>query len=141
VQVILVDGKSHEVDSSRDDFEIAASLAFQDGFHRAEPILLEPIMRVEVHVPQAYVGNIINDFAGRRGRVEQLDTLDGRLHQVSAMVPLSEMLGYATLLRSLTSGRGIFTMQLDHYAPMPQQLTEMILLTLPASNPSRAKRR
>jgi elongation factor G len=128
IKVTLIDGKFHEVDSSKADFEIAGSLAFRAACRQAEPILLEPVMQVETTVPdEAYVGNVVNDFSRRRGQVGAIGVIGGQLHKIQARVPLSEMLGYATVLRSLTNGRGTFSMQLDHYAPVPPQVTNRIL--------------
>jgi elongation factor G len=127
IKVTLIDGKYHEVDSSRDDFEIAGSLAFQEACRQAKPILLEPVMQVETTVPEAYVGNIVNDFARRRGQVGNLTVLVDQVHKIQALVPLSEMIGYATGLRSLTNGRGTFTMELDHYDQVPPQVADKVL--------------
>lgn len=127
VKVTLLDGKFHEVDSSQADFEAAGSLAFKAACRQADPILLEPVMRVEVTVPKDYLGNIVNDISRRRGNIEGLEVSRDLIHRVRAGVPLNEMLGYATDLRSMTSGRGTFTMELDHYAPAPPQITDKIL--------------
>lgn len=127
VKVTLLDGKFHEVDSSQADFEAAGSLAFKAACRQADPILLEPVMRLEVTVPKDYLGNIVNDISRRRGNVERLEVSGDLIHRVRASVPLNEMLGYATDLRSMTSGRGTFTMELDHYAPAPPQITDKIL--------------
>jgi elongation factor G len=127
IKVTLLDGKFHEVDSSQADFEAAGSLAFKAACRQADPILLEPVMRLEVTVPKDYLGNIVNDISRRRGNVEGLEVSGDLIHRVRAGVPLNEMLGYATDLRSMTSGRGTFTMELDHYAPAPPQVTDKIL--------------
>ena len=127
VKVALVDGKFHDVDSSSTDFEVAGSFAFKAACEKAGPILLEPIMAVEASTPKEYLGNLVHDFGRRRGEVTQLDTTGEQIHKVDALVPLREMIGYATDLRSMTTGRGIFTMQLDHYAPTPEAVTRRIL--------------
>jgi elongation factor G len=127
VKVTLLDGKFHEIDSGQADFEIAGSLACKAACDQAEPILLEPVMQVEATLPESYVGNLVNDFARRRGKVEGIEVVVDQLHKIRAMVPLSEMIGYATALRSMTNGRGVFTMQLDHYAPVPHEITQRIL--------------
>ena len=127
IKVTLIDGKFHEVDSSRADFEIAGSLAFKEGCEKADPILLEPVMQVDTILPEMYVGNLVNDFSRRRGKVENLTVLVEQTHKIQAMVPLSQMIGYATALRSMTNGRGTFSMQLDHYALVPEEITNKIL--------------
>jgi len=127
VKVALVDGKFHDVDSSSTDFEVAASFAFKAACEKAGPILLEPIMQVEASAPKEYLGNLVHDFGRRRGDVARLDTGGEQIHKVHALVPLREMIGYATDLRSMTTGRGIFTMQLDHHAPTPEDVTRRIL--------------
>jgi elongation factor G len=127
VKVALVHGKFHDVDSSSTDFEVAASFAFKAACEKAGPILLEPIMQVEASAPKEYLGNLVHDFGRRRGDVARLDTSGEQIHKVDALVPLREMIGYATDLRSMTTGRGIFTMQLDHHAPTPEDVTRRIL--------------
>ena len=126
IQVTLVDGSFHEIDSSEMAFKIAGSMAFKDGARRGDPVLLEPIMAVEVVVPEEYVGEVVKDLKTRRGKVEGITTRAGA-QVVSAKVPLSEMFGYATSLRSLTQGRAVYTMQYDHYEKMPEQISETIL--------------
>jgi elongation factor G len=127
VKVALVDGSYHEVDSSEMAFKIAGSMAFKDGAQKAGPILLEPMMQVEAIVPDEYVGDTVGDFSSRRGLVEGMESRSGGVHSVRALVPLSEMFGYATDIRSMTSGRGSFTMQFDKYMPVSQSIAEKVL--------------
>ena len=127
VKVALVDGSYHEVDSSEMAFKIAGSMAFKDGVQKAGPILLEPMMQVEAIVPDEYVGDTVGDFSSRRGLVEGMESRSGGVHSVRALVPLSEMFGYATDVRSMTSGRGSFTMQFDKYMPVSQSIAEKVL--------------
>ena len=127
VKVALVDGSYHEVDSSEMAFKIAGSMAFKDGAQKAGPILLEPMMKVEAIVPEEYVGDTVGDFSSRRGLVEGMDSRSGGVQSVRALVPLSEMFGYATDIRSMTSGRGSFTMQFEKYMPVSQSIAEKVL--------------
>ena len=113
VGVELYDGSYHEVDSSEMAFKIAGSMAFREAAKKASPVLLEPIFKVEVIVPEEYMGDVIGDISGRRGRIEGSDMDNGAV-TVRAMVPLSEMFGYATDLRSRTQGRGNYSMQCSH---------------------------
>jgi len=122
-KVILLDGQFHEVDSSELAFKICGSMAFKEACRRANPILLEPIMGVEVVVPEEYMGDVIGDLNGRRGKVESM-TSRGSAQVVKAFVPLASMFGYATDLRSRTQGRATFTMQFGHYEPVPQSVSE-----------------
>ncbi len=126
VKVRLVDGSYHEVDSSDLAFAIAGSLAFKDACKKANPVLLEPIMKVEVVVPEEYLGDVLGDISSRRGKVESMD-LKGNARVIIAYVPLAEMFGYATNLRSLTQGRGTFIMQFSHYEKVPTHLAEQII--------------
>lgn len=123
----LVDGSYHEVDSSEIAFKIAGSMAFKEGMAKADPILLEPIMEVEAVIPEEYVGDIVGDFASRRGQVEGIDHRSNGVTSVRALVPLAEMFGYATMLRSMTSGRGTFTMQFNSYQPSSQKVANSML--------------
>ncbi len=124
--VALYDGSFHDVDSSEMAFKIAGSMAFQEAARRAKPIILEPIMKLEVMIPQEFFGDIIGDLNSRRGRVEETkDRL--QLKIIDAKIPLSEMFGYATILRSMTEGRGTFTMEFDHYEEVPQNITQEII--------------
>jgi elongation factor G len=125
VQVELVDGSYHEVDSSEMAFQIAGSMAAKEALKRANPILLEPIMDVEVVVPEEFMGDVMGDLSSRRGQIQGMDTRGGG-QVIRAMVPLSEMFGYATTVRSKTQGRATFTMQFDHYAEVPQSIAAEI---------------
>ena len=127
VKVALVDGSYHEVDSSEMAFKIAGSMAFKDGAQKAGPILLEPVMQVETVVPDDYVGDVVGDFSSRRGQVEGMESRSGGVQAVRSLVPLSEMFGYATDLRSMTSGRGSFSMQFEKYMPVSQSIAEKVL--------------
>ena len=126
VTVTLYDGSSHDVDSSEIAFKIAASMAFRNAARLATPVLLEPIMKVEVVVPEAYMGDIIGDIMGRRGKVKSMES-HGGTQIVNARVPLSEMFGYATELRSRTQGRATYTMHFDRYDQVPQAVSEEIV--------------
>jgi elongation factor G len=126
VRVTLFDGSYHEVDSSDMAFKIAAAKAFKKGFMEAKPVLLEPIMSVEVTAPSEYTGDIISDLNGRRGRVTQIDTL-GKLQVVKALVPLAEMLRYSSVLKSITQGRGSYSMKFSHYEEVPAKIQEEII--------------
>ncbi len=121
----LVDGSYHEVDSSEIAFKIAGSMAFKEGMHKAAPVILEPIMSVEVLMPEEYLGDVMGNLNARRGRIEGTEIRAGS-QAIRAMVPLSEMFGYATDLRSRTQGRGMFTMQFSHYSEVPKSLAEKI---------------
>jgi elongation factor G len=122
----LYDGSFHAVDSNEMAFKIAASMALKDGVHNAKPALLEPIMAVEIRIPEAYMGEVNRDLIGRRGRVLGMDT-DGGMQVISAHVPLAEMANYAIELRSLAQGRGSFTMTLDHYDDVPGHIAEKVI--------------
>ena len=128
IRVALVGGKFHEMDSAKRDFEIAASIAFKEACRHAAPILLEPIMQVATRVGADYVGAIVNDFVSRRGQVAGVESESGDVYLVQATVPLSEMFGYVTGLRSLTSGRGSFTMQFERYAPIAPTVAKQIII-------------
>ena len=125
VGVELYDGSYHEVDSSEMAFKIAASMAFREAAKKAKPVLLEPIFKVEVTVPEEYMGDVIGDISSRRGRIEGSDMNNGAV-AVRGFVPLSEMFGYATDLRSRTQGRGVYVMQFDHFEKLPDSLLESI---------------
>ncbi len=125
VGVELYDGSYHEVDSSEMAFKIAASMAFREACKKAKPVLLEPIFKVEVTVPEEYMGDVIGDISSRRGRIEGSDMNSGAV-AVRGFVPLSEMFGYATDLRSKTQGRGVYVMQMDHFEKLPDSLIEKI---------------
>ena len=126
VTVALLDGSTHDVDSSEIAFKIAASMAFREAARRAAPVLLEPIMKVEVVVPEVYMGDIIADINGRRGKVKSMEA-HGGTQIVNARVPLAEMFGYATDLRSRTQGRATYTMHFERYAQVPQAVSEQIV--------------
>ena len=126
VGVELYDGSYHEVDSSEMAFKIAASMAFREAVQKAGSVLLEPIFKVEVTVPDNYMGDVIGDLSGRRGRIEGSDMDKGAV-EIRAMVPLSEMFGYATDLRSRTQGRGTYVMQFDHFDKLPESLMEKVV--------------
>ncbi|MDJ0731032.1 MAG: elongation factor G [Crocosphaera sp.] len=127
VKVTLVDGSFHDVDSSEMAFKIAGSMAIRNAVKKASPVLLEPMMQVEVEVPEDFLGDVIGDLNARRGNIEGMNTEDG-LAKISANVPLAEMFGYATDIRSKTQGRGIFSMEFSHYAEVPQNVAEAIVL-------------
>jgi elongation factor G len=126
VAVTLYDGSFHEVDSSEIAFKIAGSLAFKDAAQKAHPVLLEPVMRVEVVVPEEYMGDVIADLNSRRGRVQAMETR-GSTKIIRARVPLAEMFGYATDLRSRTQGRATYSMHFERYEPAPQQVSEAVV--------------
>ena len=118
VRATLTDGSYHDVDSSEMAFKIAGSMAFKEAARKAKPVLLEPIMAVEVVTPEDYMGDVIGDLSSRRGKVEGMEQR-GNSQVIRAQVPLSEMFGYATDLRSRTQGRATYTMQFDSYQQMP----------------------
>ncbi|MBM7622352.1 elongation factor G [Bacillus tianshenii] len=126
VKAALVDGSYHDVDSSEMAFKVAASLALKNAVSKCSPVILEPVMRVEVVTPEEYMGDIMGGITSRRGRVEGMEAR-GNAQVVRAMVPLSEMFGYATSLRSNTQGRGVFTMHFDHYEEVPKSISEEII--------------
>jgi elongation factor G len=127
LKVALVDGSYHDVDSSEMAFKIAGSMAFKEGSQKAGPILLEPMMLVEAVVPEEFVGDTVGDFSSRRGMIEGMESRTGGVQAIKSLVPLSEMFGYATDLRSMTSGRGTFTMEFSRYMPVSQAIAEKIL--------------
>ena len=126
VKVTLYDGSYHEVDSSEMAFKIAGSMAIKDALKKATPTLLEPMMKVEVTTPEEYMGDVIGDLNSRRGRIEGMELDNGAQH-VKAFVPLSEMFGYATSLRSNTQGRANYSMQFDHYDPVPNSILDKVI--------------
>ncbi|MBP7964585.1 MAG: elongation factor G [Caldilineaceae bacterium] len=132
VKVRLVDGSYHDVDSSEMAFKIAGSMAFKEGCQKAGPILLEPTMKLEVIVPEEYVGDVVGDISSRRGTILGMEPRMGGITAVNGYVPLSEMFGYATSVRSMTSGRGTFTMEFDRYAPVSQSVAEKVLKQMAA---------
>ena len=126
VKVTLYDGSYHEVDSSEMAFKIAGSMAFKEAMKKADPVLMEPIMQVDVMVPEEYMGDVIGDLNSRRGQIQGMEPRGG-VQAISAGVPLSEMFGYATALRSRTQGRGQYTMQPSHYTEVPKSIQEKII--------------
>ena len=126
VQVTLYDGSFHDVDSSEAAFKIAGSMAFQEAAKRAKPVILEPIMKVQVIVPDNFMGEVTGNVNSKRGRIESMDDRPG-LKVVNAKIPLSELFGYATELRSMSQGRGSFTMEFDHYEPAPNNVAQQII--------------
>jgi elongation factor G len=126
LKVTLVDGSYHEVDSNEMAFKIAASIATKEGVMKAQPTLLEPVMKVEVEVPDNFLGNVIGDLNSRRGQIEGQEAA-ANLAKVAAKVPLGEMFGYATNIRSNTQGRGIFSMEFSHYDEVPRNVAEAIV--------------
>lgn len=127
LKISLFDGSFHEVDSNEMAFKMAASMGFKEGVHKGNPILLEPMMKVEVVVPEEYLGDVMGQINSRRGLIQGMEVRPGNAQAVRAMVPLAEMFGYATQLRSATQGRGVFSMEFDHYAPVSQSVAEDIL--------------
>jgi elongation factor G len=126
IEVELYDGSFHEVDSSEIAFKIAGSMAFQDAAKKAGPVLLEPIMAVEVVTPDEYMGEVIGDLTSRRGRVQHMEAR-GNAQVISCKVPLAEMFGYATDLRSLSQGRANYTMQFAAYEQAPKSVSEEVV--------------
>ncbi|MCP4167560.1 MAG: elongation factor G [Chloroflexi bacterium] len=127
IKATLYDGSYHEVDSSEMAFRIAGSFSVREGIPRAKPILLEPMMSVEVVIPEEYLGDVIGDVNSRRGQIEGLEIHSKGMQAVQSIIPLGEMFGYATRLRSLTQGRGTFSMEFEHYAPVPDSLAKSML--------------
>ena len=126
VEVTLYDGSFHEVDSSEAAFKIAGSIAFQEAAKRAKPVILEPIMKVQVIVPDSFMGEVTGNVNSKRGRIESMEDRPG-LKVINAKIPLSELFGYATELRSMSQGRGSFTMEFDHYEPTPNNVAQLII--------------
>ena len=127
MKITLFDGSFHEVDSSEMAFKMAGSMAFKEGVQKGSPVLLEPIMKVEVVVPDDYLGDVIGQLNSRRGSIQGMDARPGNAQAIRANVPLGEMFGYATELRSATQGRGVFSMEFDHYAPVSQSVAQELL--------------
>ncbi len=125
IKVSLIDGSYHEVDSSEMAFKIAASIGFKEGCKKASPILLEPLMKAEIVVPEEYMGDVIGDINSRRGKVKTMDQRGG-IRLIGVDVPLAEMFGYATTLRSMTQGRGSYSMEFGSYVPLPPSITEKL---------------
>ena len=127
VKVTLFDGSYHDVDSNENAFKMAASMAFKDAMRKADPVLLEPMMAVVVETPEEYMGNVMGDLSGRRGIVQGMDDLAGGIKEVKAEVPLAEMFGYATQLRSLTQGRATYSMEFKHYTEAPRSVADAVI--------------
>jgi elongation factor G len=127
VKVTLFDGSYHEVDSNENAFKMAASMAFKDGMRKANPVLLEPMMAVEVETPEEFMGNVMGDLNSRRGMIQGMDDLVSGIKAIKAEVPLAEMFGYSTSLRSATQGRATYTMEFKHYSEAPKNVAEAII--------------
>ena len=127
MKVTLVDGGFHEVDSNEMAFKLAGAMAFREGLEKGSAILLEPIMKVDITVPEDYFGDVLGQISARRGEIQGTDMRGGNAQAVNAIVPLAEMFGYATELRSITQGRGVFTMEFEHYAPVTDAVAKKIL--------------
>ena len=126
IRAVCYDGSYHEVDSSEIAFKIAGSMAFKDAMKKSAPQLLEPVMKVEITVPEEYMGDVMGDVSSRRGRIEGMEPQNGGVQLIKAFVPLAEMFGYSTDLRSSTQGRGTYSMEVDHYEPVPKSIQEKI---------------
>jgi elongation factor G len=122
----LYDGSYHDVDSSEMAFKLAGSMAFKEAVKKADPVILEPMMKVEVEVPEEYMGDVIGDLNRRRGQINSMEDRHG-LKVINAYVPLSEMFGYSTDLRSATQGRGTYAMEFDHYEEVPNNIAKEIM--------------
>jgi elongation factor G len=125
--VRLVDGSYHEVDSNEMAFRMAAILAFKEGMQKGGPVLLEPVMKVEVVMPEEYLGEVLGQLNARRGEIQGMEVRPGNAQAARALVPLAEMFGYATSLRSATQGRGVFSMEFDHYAPLSESVAQKVI--------------
>ena len=126
VKAILLDGAAHDVDSSEMAFKIAGSMGFKEAARKANPVILEPIMGVEVRTPEEYMGDVIGDLNSRRGQIQSMEDAQG-VKVVKALVPLSEMFGYIGDLRSKTSGRAVYSMEFDSYAEVPRNVADEIV--------------
>jgi elongation factor G len=126
LKVVLVEGSYHEVDSNEMAFKICASMALKEAVQKGKPVLLEPVMRVEVVVPSEYMGDVMGDLNSRRGRIKGMEERSGA-QVINADVPLAEMFGYSTDLRSATQGRATYTMQFDHYEKVPGSVSEELV--------------
>jgi elongation factor G len=127
VKCTLFDGSYHDVDSNENAFKMAASIGFKDGMRKASPVLLEPMMSVEVETPEDYTGTVMGDLSSRRGMVQGMEDMAGGGKVVKAEVPLAEMFGYSTALRSATQGRATYTMEFKHYSEAPKSVAEAIM--------------
>ena len=126
VKVTLHDGSYHSVDSDELSFKIAGSMAFRKGFLDAKPILLEPINEIEVIVPEEYMGDVMGDISGRRGKIMGMEA-EGPFQKIKAQVPMSELHKYSTVLRSMTQGRGLYRSRFSHYDELPRELAEKVV--------------
>jgi elongation factor G len=127
LKVQLVDGSYHEVDSNEMAFRMAAILGFKEGIQQGNPVLLEPIMKVEVLMPEEFLGDVLGQLNARRGEIQGMEIRPGNAQAARALVPLAEMFGYATSLRSSTQGRGTFSMEFDHYAPLSESVAQKVI--------------
>ncbi|KAF1855065.1 hypothetical protein Lal_00008421, partial [Lupinus albus] len=127
VKVTLFDGSYHDVDSNENAFKMAASIGFKDGMRKADPVLLEPMMAVEVETPEEYMGDVMGDLSSRRGIIQGMDDMPGGGKAIKAEVPLSEMFGYSTVVRSLSQGRATYSMEFKHYADAPKNVADAII--------------
>jgi elongation factor G len=127
IKATLFFGSYHDVDSNENAFRMAASMAFKDGMRKASPVLLEPMMAVEVETPEDYAGTVMGDLSSRRGMLQGMDDMVGGGKVIKAEIPLAEMFGYATNLRSLTQGRATYTMEFKHYSEAPKNVAEEII--------------
>jgi elongation factor G len=127
VKVTLFDGSSHDVDSNENAFKMAASIAFKDGMRKAHPVILEPMMSVEVETPEEKMGDVMGDLSSRRGMIQGMEDIPGGSKAIRAEVPLAEMFGYSTSLRSATQGRATYTMEFKHYSEAPKNVAEAII--------------
>jgi elongation factor G len=127
IRVQLIDGSFHEVDSNEMAFRMAAILAFKEGMQKGGAVLLEPIMKVEVVMPEEYLGEVLGQLNARRGMIQGMEMRPGNAQAARALVPLAELFGYATSLRSATQGRGVFSMEFDHYAPLSESVAQKVL--------------
>ena len=126
LRVTLVDGSYHEVDSSEMAFKIAGSMAIKEACRKADPVLLEPIMKVSITVPEEYLGDVIGSVSSRRGRIDGMEDVAGT-KRITAYCPMAEMFGYATSLRSMTQGRGTFILEPSHYEEVPKSVQDAVL--------------
>src|SRR5512135_1052466 len=126
VRVTLFDGSYHAVDSDENSFRIAGSMAFRNGFREAKPVILEPINEIEVTVPEEYMGDVMGDISGRRGKILGMDS-EGHFQKIKALVPMSELHKYSTILRSMTQGRGVYKTKFSHYDEMPRESMEKVI--------------
>ena len=127
IKVVLYDGSFHEVDSSEMAFKIAGSMGFKEGAQKAQPVLLEPIMALEVTIPEEYTGDVVGSLSAQRGMIEGIEMRSDGIQTIRAKCPLAEMFGYATRLRSMSQGRGSFTMEFHHYAQVSPNLAKDII--------------